>query len=62
MNVPVGLATKVGYGLTALGLIATAWSEIAHELSGHAKWLAIVTGVVAVLTNLGRQMQAITAK
>lgn len=58
MNVPFGPASVVGYILTALGALGTALAAAEGELSGHGKWLAILTAVTGVATNLGRQLQA----
>lgn len=68
MNVPVtpkvavGPSTIVGYGLSVLGLM----TGVIADLTEHAgvfgidnKWLVLVSTAVAVLTNLGRQIQAI---
>jgi hypothetical protein len=57
-KVSVGPATYIGYGLTAIGLVATGIAAVEKELAGSGKWLAILTIVAGVLTNLGRQMQA----
>jgi hypothetical protein len=57
-QVPVGPATIVGYVLSALAAGGTVLAAAEHELSGPGKWLAIISAVTAVSTNLGRQLQA----
>lgn len=57
-SVPVGLATIVGYGSSAL---LAGWAVVeANEggLNGPAKWLLIIAAAKAALTSLGRQLQA----
>jgi hypothetical protein len=57
-SVPVGPATIVGYILAALAAGGTVIAAAEHELSGPGKWMAIISAVTAVATNLGRQLQA----
>jgi hypothetical protein len=58
MKVSVGLGTIVGYGLAALGAIATAWAT-SEGASSHISpaLLAVVTTVAGLGTTLGRQYQ-----
>lgn len=59
MNVVrVGPATIVGYLLSALAAGGAVIAATEHELSGSGKWLAIISAVTAIATNLGRQLQA----
>ncbi|HEX3391944.1 MAG TPA: hypothetical protein VHS55_05235 [Solirubrobacteraceae bacterium] len=59
MNVVrVGPATIVGYLLSAIAGGGAAIAAAEHELSGPGKWLAIISAVSAIATNLGRQLQA----
>lgn len=59
MNVVrVGPATIVGYLLSAIAGGGVAIAAAEHELSGPGKWLAIISAVSAIATNLGRQLQA----
>lgn len=60
--VPVGPATIVGYVLSALAAGGTVLAAAEHELSGPGKWLAILSTITAVTTNLGRQLQAKAAQ
>ena len=60
-QVPVGLATIVGYLLSALSAGGAVIATAEHELSGPGKWLAIISAITAVTTNLGRQLQAVPA-
>jgi hypothetical protein len=57
-TVPVGPATIVGYLLTALAGGGAVLAAAEHELAGPGKWLAILSAITAVTTNLGRQLQA----
>lgn len=58
MNVPVGPATIVGYFLSAFAAGGTVLATAEGELAGPGKWLAIISAVTAISTNLGRQLQA----
>jgi hypothetical protein len=59
MKVPVGPATIVGYFFSALAAGGTVIAAAEHELAGPGKWLAILSAITAVTTNLGRQLQAV---
>jgi hypothetical protein len=59
MIVKVGPATIVGYLLSALSAGGAVIAAAEHELAGPGKWLAIISAVSAVATNLGRQLQAV---
>jgi hypothetical protein len=59
-KVPIGPATIVGYVLTALGAAGAGLASI-EGTTGTAKWLAILSVIAGVATNLGRQLQAARA-
>jgi hypothetical protein len=56
--VRVGPATIVGYLLSAIAAGGAVLATAEHELAGPGKWLAIISAVSAIATNLGRQLQA----
>jgi hypothetical protein len=60
--VRVGPATIVGYLLSAIAAGGAVVATAEHELSGPGKWLAIISAVSAIATNLGRQLQATPAR
>ena len=60
MNVKVGISSIVGYVLTGVGIVATAVVAAEHEWQ-QGKWVAILTAITAISTNLGRMLQAATA-
>jgi hypothetical protein len=59
MKVSIGPATIVGYLLSSLAAGGTVIAAAEHELAGPGKWLAIISAITAVTTNLGRQLQAV---
>jgi hypothetical protein len=60
-NVTVGPATIVGYVLSAVAAAGAALAAVEGSLAGPGKWLAILSVITAVATNLGRQLQAVPA-